>query len=443
MSAKALTLWSALAAALGLVAIALTLQPAAPRTAAPLLAFAPSDVAALTVEPAGGLQTELVRDGAGWRLRAGPDAEGWPVGASNVRQALRVLAELTDTAPAQQSPEGDRAVSVTVRTSGGGLHTIRFGAATVAGSCAASVGDSAWAVPTQARDIFLRPGPPGWRDPAVLPGVGVNVSRISAERADGAAVFLRRVGGRWSVSAGQEGAAHRASEGAVRGAIEALSGLSVIEFIDDPSAQGAHNDETLAMRLRVERDERRVDAGRVAVTTKTIGLDVFGAVSLSGADRAGVSASGQRFVFDASELAAFRVDAEAYVARTACAAAPADIGVLVLGARGEIGVRRTPAGWERMDGAAALPSEIEEAVGFLTERLASAAQLVAPGGLADASRVSLYDLDGGELETVTIGRTPTGAFAVEYPPIVGTGDVVRLVYNETPPPALLALAIGS
>lgn len=406
-----------------------------------VFAFQPSEVQSLRVAPAGQDVSYMVERASpgGWRLRTfgSGDTRPWPVVPTRARGAVRVLADLAAPVDQDAAPTlDDRAVTLEVTLRDGKEHRLEIGSEAVGGRRRAVTGDGrVMYVDASVLDVLTNPGPPGWRNPAALPGVGAETSRI-AIRAPETALTLARVEGDWRLRSPVRA---RASDSAVSDLVGALAALRATSFLtpdEAPPATEMGLDEP-ELVITIESDQRRIGPdGEVTIETARRRLRLGGPARLGGGGRfADTGEGGQAMVVDASGIDAIQTDPALYPARTAIGARPSGIGmVIVMPTSGsDRGYRRTIDGWRRIaDDGGLAPVEdevVESLLTFLSERLASDVLLREPSDVQPVAIVRLLDLADGPLGRVEVGEAAEGV-------AVRTDDVTRM-YAGASLPSLL------
>lgn len=443
MSRTAIFIFALLALALGGAALLGVLRggPMEAAPAEPLLGVTPSQVRAIRIAPVGGVAASVERapDGA-WALRRDGDESAWPINPSNARGAVRVLSELRPLADAPPDTTINETLAIEVTLNSGDTRSLHIDGETLAGRRLARTGDGRTVfIDAQVVDAFTSTGPLAWRRKIALPGVGVEVSRITLQGPDGS-LELARTGSSWRID---EPVRMRASPSRVRELINTLVRAGVQRFIDDPAdaADAPVGGERTRLTIACRIDERRIDEhGEVVVTPRTVTLHLGAPADVEGAAYFARTGEGQTLVVDGT-LADAPLDPTAYASPTAAAAAPADVGGLIIrpSSGAERGYRRGIDGWRRMrpDGSLepATGEPVEDLLTFLTQRLAPEVRFERPEGAEPLGVVTLLDFASAPLETIAVLRSPD-ALICELRPI-GAERPVYLRYPDAETPALL------
>jgi hypothetical protein len=445
MSRTALAIFLVLGIIFGAAALySLRSGAGAPADAPALLDMDPSQVRALRVEPAGGAAPVVVErqaDGS-WRLRREGDADGvwWPVNPGNARGAVRILAELRPLADAPATTPINEVLTIDAILDDGTARTLRVDAETLGGRRLVRTGDGrAASIDAAVVDAFQNPGPLGWRQSLALPGIGMEVSRITILGPD-STVRLARTGAAWRIDAPVR---MRAGDASVRQLIGTLASARVQRFIDDPAvaADAPVGEGDTRLTIVCETDERVLgEDGQVRTVTTARTLRIGAPASVDQTAWFARTGDGQTLVVDGA-VAAISTDPTAYAAATAASTRPADVGTIILRHAGgaDRGFRRGIDGWSRMTPEGALEpmdaQPVEDLLAFLAQRVAPEVRFEAPEGAEPIAVVTLLDFASGPLETIGVLRTP-GGVACELRPI-GAEQPVYLVYPNAQALAIL------
>jgi hypothetical protein len=277
-----------------------------------------------------------------------------------------------------------------------------------------------------------------WRSLAAMPTVEIESSRVTIERMGEPPIALARVRGRWFL---REPARAKADDRAVAALIGDLIDLRAIRF--DGEAAGQTTSGVTA--IVVERDER-VPASDGSVSTRVARseLQTLGPANADGSESAVVS-DGVRLVMRTDRLEALNIDPSDLVSRSAIAAGPGDIGMIVLrGMSGEIAFRRKVSEWDALGEAAtrlADPTEesggVERLLSFLSNAQAETVAIDPDrAGVVTLDRfIQIFGLGDEPIATIGVGRTDSGGLVLfdESQP-----DVVRTYSAGQTPPLLRA-----
>ncbi len=490
MSTRAVIISLIVAIALGAGALYLIGRPGskAPSDVVPIganvLQIVPSTVRSITVSrPDGGTDEVRVAGTPGeWELvmhGPGRSAAGtvWSLGTARGNSIVRVLAEMRAVAePDPQAALGDDATTVEISTDDGTKHTLRLAGRTLGGQGLVAV-DGPGAGPTHRRaivddgihNVFRNPGPRGWRETAVFPGLDVNVSRFRLENGKDQRIALSRLSNHWRVT---EPVVAPADPKALESLVAALGSLTIVDFLDgktpDPASTGL---EKPTASILIERD-RGPAANSAAGATQTDRREVtLGALSDSTGQRlyAAIGVAGARRVVtvDASGVAKLTLKASAFISPHATEVVAADIGSIVLeryDAPKRAGAAPPPpasaadatAGqrfkltldkWVEMqpDGKESMLAEadvkaVKELIAFLTGFTAPTISTDKPEGYTGVGRISLLSLGDAPLDTLEYGTTADRRFALRSD-AGGSASVYR-IYPMERAPALLGPALG-
>ncbi|HYE02364.1 MAG TPA: DUF4340 domain-containing protein [Phycisphaerales bacterium] len=474
MSTRSAVIWLAVALLLGGAAyLAIRGSGPAERAAAgvvPLggrvLDITPAGLEQVRVTSPEGRTDTLTRRGDGWVLTFGESARQWPVAEQRVSGFLRFVADLRAAAePETGASLGDRSATAVLMTRDGSGHTLRVSDRALGGNVLVEAEAPAAAgerdpvrrralVSQQLYGVLTSPGPRGWRDPAALPGVVSEASRLRVETRQGALELARRHG-RWWLTAP---VAAPADAEKMRVVLEALAGLTVSDFLDDRPADAALAglDDPL-VRITVGPREPEAAEGAPRQAAGTHELIVGGPADQSGRRYfARLGVDGPIVQVDAAGLGEFPSPAD-LVARQSLAVGGPDVGQLMV-AGGQSGqalatYQRTASGWAALgaDGSETLlapadASAVGEALLFLSERPAAAASIAAPPGYFAGAVLVLSSPGGRTLDQLELGLAPPAPPAGSAPAgepalVVRSGGVWRS-YPLPAAPRLLRDALG-
>jgi hypothetical protein len=403
---------------------------------APLLDRPIFSTIALEIEPADGAEPlRIERVGERWVIAS----DGWPANETAVRAALRLLGEIPISAGGA-SPS-DRETRVTLEFEGGEKAEFWIEPAARAVGGGAAVRDAAGRqgrAPIDLARAFETAKADTWRSLAAMPTVEIESSRVTIERMGEPPIALARVRGRWFL---REPARAKADDRAVAALIGDLIDLRAIRF--DGEAAGQTTSGVTA--IVVERDER-VPASDGSVSTRVARseLQTLGPANADGSESAVVS-DGVRLVMRTDRLEALNIDPSDLVSRSAIAAGPGDIGMIVLrGMSGEIAFRRKVSEWDALGEAAtrlADPTEesggVERLLSFLSNAQAETVAIDPDrAGVVTLDRfIQIFGLGDEPIATIGVGRTDSGGLVLfdESQP-----DVVRTYSAGQTPPLLRA-----
>lgn len=474
-----------LGAASGVVPVNEPLASFDPERVTGLLIIAPTAAGSPATAPA---PAEVIRrQGAAWTLElatVAPAAPGdagaaasldaarlqrvagpWPLDPSRVSTVLRTLAAARASGtPGAGSAIGEGAHSVEVFSEDARSNvTLRFAARTLGGQGLVEVTAAPVIESGQPVDAPPRIGPRttrlamvsdglhtllavgaarGWRDPTLLPGLTARAQRITlsggGSAGAGQRVTLQRAQGRWIMREPVEAPTDAL---AVQSLLGALDALRIARFFDEQTpAPAVTGFDTPVARVAFETQERQSaggDATRAVGRVELLigkGLDA-GLTQLYATVDGGASV----VAVDSASLRAISILPARYLSATATAVPSADVSVLLYragtdapasaggaAAAGDLGFRRTLAGWVelRPDGQEVLQDErragqINEALTFLTSTPSRAISLDTPEGYRAAGRISLRDPEGDALEDLEVGVATAGQIVVK------TGSVYR------------------
>lgn len=459
MSRQALVISVLLALALGLIALAVLFRPgpvgAVADAAGALLTIDPASVRTIRVERPGAAEAERIERvaGGGWRLvieRAG--ASPWPLIPARVRGLLAVLAELKPEGQLRAGMElPNDATTVTITQDDGSQTVLRLDPRSVGGRSLAAVDDRAAAfISDQVFLAFTEPGPRGWRDLSAMPGVGADVSRLGARTAE-LDLTLARIGARWYL---RTPVSARADESSAQTLLGAMTGLTVVQFVDDASAlpRSATGLDDPQLVLVAETDRRTIDeSGAPRVVTEQRELRVGSAANIAGDTLYATPDGGQTvLIIGVGSLGAVSSDPAFYAARTATGAPAADVGMIVLSSvdAPDRGFRRGAEGWSRLatdgsqqpqDGAA-----VDELLSFLSVKQSQSVGFEAPAGHRVVGAVMLLDFEGEPIERIEVGVTDGGEIVLMSPALGAGADAPAFRrYDAAQAPALLALGAAA
>jgi len=351
----------ALAVAVALAALALLLGgrgvPQADR-GGPFLDFDPARVVEIRVTKNDGSFDAVRRgqDPGAWSvISGGPDGketEPWPAGATQVRSVLRILSTLSPERPAEAGATMDgQARTVKLVLDDQQSRELQLSPRALGGLVLAKTGTRSGWVGSEVGKMLAVSGPRDWRDPSALPGLGLDIARITL-KGQGGAVVLARVQGRWGV---REPVAEPAEPAAVVKLLSALQTVRVTDFLDAGTPEGTGLESPIA-ELSVESDSREGEGAQARVVTTRTSLaagqaaemgakTVFARLSRS---RGGITEYSRVVIVSGEVLAAITTDPASYFSRRALSAPEADVGGLVISPQAAAArtYRRTIDGWE-------------------------------------------------------------------------------------------------
>ncbi len=416
-------------------------------TSAPrLLDFTPSDVAELIIEHADGKRETIFKTADGWRLRISQsdstDTPSWPVAGAQVRGMLTILHNLVPVSQAPDETLGDDALKVWIRLNDGAVHTLRFDTRSIGGRRLVQAGDASPVYLDQpVYEALTSPGPMGWRESNLLQSIGADVSRLTIESAQGK-LKLARVRNVWRL---REPVRAPADPDAIDRLLKALSALTVLRWVDNPSERADADVENFpsALRFTIERDRRTVDkAGESKVETDIQLFTVGGKANVAGNERyVMLGADGQAATIAANQLLAIEVDPAGYASRTAINVDRSQIGSIEITPPGDktATVTRTLDGWKLEhsgDEGRIVPDEqVRPLLDLLMQRHADGVALVDVGADADTDSASiLIQVFGFNHELLGEARmAPTATELALY-----SDGLVRQYFNVDVPELLIA-----
>lgn len=410
-------LLAAIAAALGVLALALALPSLlSPQTTTndPLLRLNPDSIDRIRVRDAASRLSTLRRDIRGvWSLER-DDAPPWPLTASQVNGALRLLASLEPTSEAPSSPLADDAPRFEIFAGEPDPKILTIERSSLAGRVRAQIGDE--------RPVFIRadvaealtdPGPLAWRSVGAIPLNVRDAARVRIETPQGA-IALRRVGARWSL---EQPAAAPADQDAVARVLDALAALVVDRFLDD----SAPPDETTTL-IRIEDDIRipTADGVRVEPIARTLALGApVGAEGrlVRAFATTHDSPHSLAMIVDAAPLDLLPDDAATLIRASAAGAAPSNVGMIVVQLEdgSSRALRRSVDGWDEVlaDGRR-IPTDPADADAALALLCVRRPERIAMGDALDAQPllvVRLFDLADQPLDALRFVRLRDGRAA--------------------------------
>ncbi|MGQ0626481.1 MAG: DUF4340 domain-containing protein [Phycisphaerales bacterium] len=476
MSNKSILTALALALVLALVTVVIVLRGGTPSAntrnvpmGEPVLALLPSDVTAKSFTPAGKTRADtIIRDPArpgGWTITLAGAAAPWPVDPTRIRAVLDIVAGLRASGTTSETAAlGESATLVEIKLQDGSRRTMRMATRTLGGqgiievatlpaTGEASPGRLA-TVPDSVVNLFVNPGPRGWRDTSLLPGVGTTASRIRILTAAGTGLALGKVQGSWGV---REPVAGMADAGSVQRLLSVLENLRLTRFHDDGAITAKDTAlDTPTAQVVIESDT----AG-----TPTRHLTIGARSDSTGASYFATIDEGQTIVSIGTEgINAIRPSVEEYLSGSATALAPADIAMLVFkgslpppappagatpptqplpptSAPIELGFRRSattwvelaPGGKEVAQDPARL-KQIDDMLAFLTSQRAAHLWLADPAGYVRIGTLTLSGAGGETLEELEVATAGPAAL------VLRSGKVLR---GYTSVPDLLRGSIGA
>jgi Domain of unknown function (DUF4340) len=318
-----------------------------------LLDFTPSDVAELIIKHADGKRESIFKTADGWRLRTtqsdSTNTPSWPIAGAQVRGMLTILHNLAPVAQAPDDSLRTDALTVCIRLDDTAEQTLLFDTRSIGGRRLVQAGDSSPVyLDKPVYEALTNPGPMGWRESNLLRSVGIEVSRLSIESAQGK-LKLARIRNVWRL---REPVRAPADADAVDQLLKALSSLTALRWVDNPSERVDADIANFASALRftIERDRRTVDkAGESKIETDIQLLTVGGKANVAGNERyVLLGASGLAATIAANQLLEFEVDPAVYASRTAIDVNRSQIGSIEITQPGEeaVTVTRTLDGWK-------------------------------------------------------------------------------------------------
>lgn len=403
--------------------LALLLAPrSAERTAPaePLLAFPPSEVAAVEASLPDGSRQRLERTAPDrWVLELDSgEAEPvrWPASADRVRAFLRILDRARGVATEQEVSEG--AARLAVRSQAGAETTLALPRATLGGRAVVGVTgggapDGVYATTDELPRLIGDRGFLPWIDDRAFAGVRGRVVRVEVE-SGGERLEITREAGAWRIIRPFEAPAEAAL---VDELVERLRTLPIAEGrvaeVEPPA-------DATTIRLGAEERLARGD-GTVDISESVHRMATLGPVGAGGRAPVVLAAgSGDdaeplgplTASIDAASLTELVRRPSFYLSRRALRAEPADVRSLAVtptGAAAVVVERDGSGGWRMADGGAAQGPGVERLVELLTSDAAPVAawsEAGLPEGATVLATVECRGLGGVTLGTVTLGVAP-------------------------------------
>jgi hypothetical protein len=453
----------------------------------------PAVVASMSVQWTSGESASIERSVVPgvWVLRSGgkggrPDDAHWPVGMSQVRGVLRLLADLDKVAPSEGKLSTPGTV-VAFRMVDGAEHKLTFGEATLGGKAIILVdGPPSTLRLGDARLAGLfQDGLRAWRQSsALITGAGdaSNSGEVSRVRLQtiGRQVTLGQVNGRWGV---QAPVAAPADQGTCAKLLQTLGALAIQRRIEEALTDSATGLDNPTAMIDTESDFRIPVGGDIARRTLLQKLTVGGAADSAGtklyatiraewkdpAKGAPEAAWGPALVtISRAELNQLSAQAPPYFSRQSVQTPAADISGFVLAgdespmvdnaakdvnaSSRQVHIVRTLDGWRYKpdQGELRVPStsaatQIDALVRLLVERPADGQDLQAPADTKGVARVSLESAGGaaeilgvGVAQVTPQGKPPQVALVVRNGPVFrvyidNAADIIRWIAEELPP----------
>ncbi len=376
---------------------------------APLLDRPVFGATAMEIQAAeGDASLRIERVGERWVI----EGDGWPANETAVRAALRLLSEIPISAGGARA--SDRETRVTLEFGGGERAEFWIEPAARAVGGGAAVRDAMGRqgrAPVDLARAFETAKADTWRSVAAMPTVDIESSRVTLEHADGSTTSLAKVRGGWYL---REPARAKADDRAVAALLGDLIDLRAVRFGGE--ATGPASDGIVS--IVVEKDERKPrDDGTMETSVDRAELRVLGPANEDGSETV-VESNRVPLVMRTDRLRALDINPSEFVSRTGIAAAPADIGMIVLrGAGGggdQIGFRRKVSSWDAMGPAAtrlADPAEesggVERVLAFLSNAQAESVTLGGEPG-APERFIQVFGLGDAPIATIGVLRSESG-----------------------------------
>jgi len=396
----------------------------------------PARVDTVAIQPADGraIMLSVGEEGVEWVLTASTTTDKsftapWPAAASRVRAAIRLLCDLKVESPRDDliSP-GSKATSVSLTSSelgSMGTALVQIAESSVAGrtnivrtGIGAASAESNFAQAFAMTDLSL------WREPLVFSLAPQEWSRLEVS-GQGSAIVMSRVGRAWAL---QKPISASADSTAVEKTIKALSGASMVRFVDKPDPEVVKSFEKPAAILTTE-FERREQVGervtrRVVVQELRVGspADVGGTTVLCQATAWSRDLSTNAttnlwgpavVVVDSAALAGLASDAASYVSRVSLRSPVADIFQVAIG---EWVYGRVASGWRPVGAVTITPDDAKNLQLFLSlvgDERASKVLLKPAEALPTPTRVSFKSSDGVVVQDLSLGiARATGGEAI-------------------------------
>lgn len=374
-------------------------------------------------------------DGVLWslRIKGGGTETVWPADFLRIRVFLRELS----TARATGKPEAGASIpasppptSVELTLDDGSRRTLRFAARTLGGQAKVEITDSA-AKPGESAvrmavvsESLLRaltePGPRGWRETQLLPGVAVGATGLKLTTASSGSVRVQRVMGRWGLTEPVVGPADQAAVGKM---LSVLESLRVERFVDGQLSAKDAGLEKPAATAAIDMETRGAPGPDGAPVVKPVRreLRIGGPADASGANLYAKFDGGPPVVIDAKALRQLTIDPAKLLAATSVQTPAADIGLVTVSpsSGAAMRVKRTVRGWAAVgqdEGSGELlldkakSDEVESLVTQLTKTAAVAIGIEQPNGYVRGGVVRLATVGGQPLEEVEYGAGEGAVF---------------------------------
>lgn len=380
-------------------------------------------------------------DGTTWTLKT-KDAMGtgetvWPADFLRIRVFLRELSTARATGKPEAGatiPDSPPPTVVTMTMDDGSERTLRFAGRTLGGQAKLEIRDTAakdGASPTRmaiVSDALLQalvtPGPRGWRETQLLPGVSINATSLKLTSTGGGAK-LQRVMGRWALV---EPVAGPADQGVVLKMLSVLENLRAERFVDGSLSKkdaGLENPAATAVVGFESRAAADASGGKPATELRRE-LKIGGPADASGANLYASVNDGPPVVVDAKTLRLLTVDPAKLLSSQSVQTPKADIGLVTIAPLGSAGgsggtplrYKRTVQGWAELDIAdkellleKARSDDVEALLTLLTQTTALATLVEAPKDWKPTAEITLAKV-GGVLDKVECGTADGRAFVV-------------------------------
>ncbi len=394
----------------------------------------PAQVDSVRVLPADGqlIEFRAGREGVEWFVTSGLPAERfettpWPASASRVRAAIRLLCDLKVESP-RDDAIGAEAKATSVGLSSTelgkmGTALVRIAEGSVAGrtnivrtGIGTASAESNFAQAFAMTDLSL------WREPLVFSLSPQDWSRVEISGKD-SAIVLSRVGRAWAL---QKPVVSSADSVAVDKAVKALSGATMVRFVEKPEPDVLKSFDNPVAIVTTE-FERREQAGdkvqrRAIVQELRVGppADVAGTTVLCRASAWSRDLSTNSttplwgpaiVVVDASALANLASDPASYVSRVSLRAPLADVFQIAISDRADTNSKprafaRTAGGWRPVGAVTITPDEAKNLQLFLSlfgEERASKVTLKLAETWTPTTQVAFKSSEGVVVQELSLG----------------------------------------